>query len=48
VAQADVEASGLLVGRSGGLIELIKWLMANPETLKLILDFLRAIGVLKS
>jgi hypothetical protein len=48
VAQADLEASGLLEGRAGGLIELIRWLMANPETLKLILDFLRAIGVLKS
>ncbi len=48
VAQADLEASGLLEGQAGGLIELIRWLMANPETLKLILDFLRAIGVLKS
>lgn len=48
VAQADVEASGLLNGRAGGLVELIKWLMANPDTLKIILDFLRAIGALKS
>jgi hypothetical protein len=47
VTQADLEASGLFDGRAGGLIELIKWLMANPDTLRLILDFLRAIGVLK-
>ena len=48
VAQSEIEASGLLNGRAGGLVELIKWLMANPETLKIVLDFLRAIGVLKS
>ena len=48
VTQAEVESSGLLDGRAGGLIELIKWLLANPETLKIILEFLRAIGVLKS
>lgn len=48
VTQAELESTGLLNGRGSGLIELIKWLMANPETLKLILDFLRAIGVLKS
>lgn len=48
VTLAEVESSGLFDGRAGGLIELIKWLLANPETLRIILEFLRAIGVLKS
>lgn len=48
VTLAEVESAGLFDGRAGGLIELIKWLLANPETLKIILEFLRAIGVLKS
>ena len=47
VSLSEVESSGLLDGRAGGLIELIKWLLANPEALRVILEFLKAIGVLK-
>jgi hypothetical protein len=47
ITQTDLEASGLLDGRAGGLIELIKWLIANPDTLRVIIEFLRAIGALK-
>jgi hypothetical protein len=48
VTQSDLEASGIFAGRAGGLVELIKWLLANPETLRVVIEFLRAIGVLKS
>lgn len=48
VTQAELDSAGLMDGKAGGLIELIRWLMANPEVLQVILQFLRAIGVLKS
>ena len=48
ITQSEIEATGILDGRGGGLIELVKWLIANPEVLQVILQFLRAIGVLKS
>lgn len=48
VTQAELDSAGLMDGKAGGLIELIRWLMANPEVLQVVLQFLRAIGVLKS
>ncbi len=48
VTQSELDSAGLMDGKAGGLIELIRWLMANPEVLQVILQFLRAIGVLKS